>query len=651
MEYELVEITVLHSPGMLNMAGSDQSRTVRFGLFELDVRSGELRKNGVKIKLQDQPFRVLTTLLQHANEVVTREELRRQLWPEDTFVDFDHSLNASIKRLRDALGESAERPVFIETLARRGYRFIAPVKVHPMPEAVEAHALQPAITIPTMGRRHFWTMGGIAVATMVLLAGLTWERFGRQKSEAGESGIASLVVLPLENLSKDPEQEYFSDGMTDALITQLSKTGALRVTSRTSAMRYKGTKKSLPEIAKELNVDVVIEGSVMRSGNRVRIAAQLVRARTDQHVWAETYERDLGDVFRLQSEVAQAVAQQVRLQLTPEQQTRLRSEPVVNSEAYEAYLKGNFYRYATGTQAALRQSKAYYEEAVRKDPEFALAYAGLAECYLDLGAFRLVPPQEAYRHGSEAVHKALQLDQALSEAHTSLGYLDWQYDWDWQAAEKELRYAVDLNPNYIEGHETLVWYFGWSGRPGEALAEVEKIRQLDPAYPFIFLDESGIYYHQRDYKSLVEVGQKSVGANPSGWSNHYLLAVGYEGSGRPAQAVPEYQQAVELSQGDSDAAAGLAHAYATMGRMAEAEKILGELQRQSKVSYVSPYMMAAIYSGLGQREKAFEFLEKAYDERSPDVAYFLRADLRMDTLRADPRFRDLMHRIGLPQTR
>ena len=636
---------------MVNMAGSDQSRTVRFGLFEVDVRSGELRKNGVKIKLQDQPFRVLTTLLQHANEVVTREELRRQLWPEDTFVDFDHSLNASIKRLRDALGESAERPVFIETLARRGYRFIAPVKVHPTPEAVDAHALQPALTIPTMGRRHFRTMGGIAVATMVLLAGLTWERFGRQRSEAGESGIASLAVLPLENLSKDPEQEYFSDGMTDALITQLSKTGALRVTSRTSAMRYKGTKKSLPEIARELNVDGVIEGSVMRSGNRVRIAAQLVRARTDQHVWAETYERDLGDVFRLQSEVAQAVAQQVRLQLTPEQQSRLRSEPVVNSEAYEAYLKGNFYRYATGTQAALRQSKAYYEEAVRKDPDFALAYAGLADCYLDLGAFRLVPPQEAYRHGSEAVYKALQLDQALGEAHTSLGYLDWQYGWDWQAAEKELRYAVDLNPNYIEGHETLSWYFGWSGRPGEALAEVEKIRQLDPAYPFIFLDELGIYYHQRDYKSLVEVGQKSVGANPSGWSNHYLLAVGYEGSGRPAQAVPEYQQAVELSQGDSDATAGLAHAYATMGRMAEAEKMLGELQRQSKVSYVSPYMMAAIYSGLGQREKAFEFLEKAYDERSPDVAYFLGADLRMDTLRADPRFRDLMHRIGLPQMR
>jgi tetratricopeptide (TPR) repeat protein len=351
----------------------------------------------------------------------------------------------------------------------------------------------------------------------------------------------------------------------------------------------------------------------------------------------------------LQSEVAQAIAQQVRIQLTPEQQTRLRSAPAINSQAYEAYLKGNFYRYATGTRTALKQSQAYFEDAVRKDPKFALAYVGLADCYLDLGAFRLVPPQDAYRHGSEAIHTALQLDEALGEAHTALGYLNWQYGWDWHTAEREIRYAVDLSPNYVEGHETLVWYLAWSGRPGEALAEVEKIRQLDPAYPFLFLDESGVYYHQRDYKSLVEAGQKSVAANPSSWSSHYLLAVGYEGSGRPAQAVPEYQQAVELSQGDTDATAGVAHAFAAIGRRAEAEKILGELQRQSKVTYVSPYMIGAIYSGLGQRERAFEFLEKAYEERSPDIAYFVRVDLRMDPLRSDPRFRDLLRRVGLPQ--
>ena len=627
------------------MADVERAGIIRFGLFEVDLRTGELRKNGMKIKLQEQPFQVLTTLLQHANDVVTREELRQQLWPKDTFVDFDHSLNAAIKRLRDALGESAEKPVFIETLARRGYRFIdqrdARAVAQPLPLlARAAHAAR---------RPYLQGLAGIAVVIVASAAVWNWAGNYGWTIGAGGKPIESLAVLPLENLSRDPEQEYFSDGMTDALITQLSKIGALRVVSRTSVMRYKGTNKSLPEIARELNVDGVIEGSVMRSGNRVRIAAQLIRGRTDQHLWAETYERDVVDVLRLQSEVAQAVARQVRMQLTPEQQTRLRSAPAVNPEAYEAYLKGNFYKYAAGTRAALKQSQAYYEDAVRKDPTFALAYAGLADCYLDLGAFRLVPPQDAYRHGSEAIHKALQLDETLGEAHTSLGYLDWRYSWDWQAAERELRHAVDLNPNYIEGHETLLWFLAWSGRPSEALAEVGKIRRLDPAYPFAFLDESAVHYHQRDYKSLVEAGLKSVAANPSSWSSHYLLAVGYEGSGRLAQAVPEYQEAVDLSQGDSDATAGLAHAYSAIGRMADAEKILGELQRQAKVTYVSPYMIAAIYSGLGQREQAFEFLEKAYDERSPDVAYFVKVDLRMDALRSDPRFPDLMHRIGLPQ--
>jgi TolB-like protein/DNA-binding winged helix-turn-helix (wHTH) protein/Tfp pilus assembly protein PilF len=630
------------------MADAEQSRTVRFGLFEVDLRAGELRKDGVKIKLQAQPFQVLVTLLQHAGEVVTREELRRELWPTDTFVDFEHGLNAAVKRLRDALGESAENPIFIETLARRGYRFIAPVDLRDV-RAVAPPRTLVSLAAEAMRRPYLLGLAGVAVAILALAAVLNWGGNYRWRTRAGGKVIESLVVLPLENLSRDPEQEYFSDGMTDALTTQLSKTGALRVVSRTSAMRYKATNKSLPEIAQELNVDGVIEGSVMRSGSRVRIVVQLIRARTDQHLWAETYERDLGDVLRLQSEVAQAVAQQVRMQLTPEQQTRLRSAPAVNPEAYEAYLRGNFYRYATGTPAALKQSQAYYEDAIRKDPKFAPAYAGLADCYLDLGAFRLVPPQEAYRHGSEAIHKALELDEALAEAHESLGYLDWQYAWDWQTAEKELRYAVDLNPSYVAGHQSLVWYLAWSGRPAEALAELEKIRRLDPAYPFELIDESGVYYHQRDYKSLVESGQKSVAANPGNGGSHYWLAVGYEGSGRPAQAVPEYQRAVELLEHNSDAVAGLAHAYATMGKRAEAEKILGELQRQSKVSYVSPYMIAVIYSGLGQKDKAFEFLEKAYEERSPDVVYFVRADLRLDPLRSDPRFRDLMHRVGLPQ--
>jgi tetratricopeptide (TPR) repeat protein len=422
----------------------------------------------------------------------------------------------------------------------------------------------------------------------------------------------------------------------------------LRVTSRTSAMRYKGTHKSLPEIAKELNVDGVIEGSVMRAGNRVRISAELIEASTDQHVWAETYDRDLGDVLKLQSEVAQAVAQQIQAQLTPAQQAQLRAAPAVNPQAYEAYLKGRTSE-AEGTQEHIKQAQAYFEEAARIDPGFALAYVGLADCYLDLGAFRRIPPQDAYRHGIEALHRALQLDQALGAAHNTLGYLQWQYGWDWQTAEKEMRYAVDVTPNDIDIRETLGWYLAWSGRRTEALAEMEKVRQLDSINPQAFIMELGIDYHSRDYKSLVEASQRFVKAFPGAWQNHYYLAVGYEGTGLSSQAIPEYQQAVELSERDLDPLAGLAHASATNGKKAEAQKILAELLQQSRVSYTSPYMVATVYSGLGQNDKAFEFLERAYQEKSPDLAFFLRADLRIDSLRADPRFSDLLQRMNFPQ--
>jgi TolB-like protein len=497
-------------------------------------------------------------------------------------------------------------------------------------------------------RRWAWFLGLAAVAVAVGLAiTLSWMAKRRSPDVGGAKAIESLAVLPLDNLSRDPEQEYFSDGMTDALITQISKTGALHLTSRTSVMSYKGTHKSLPEIAKELNVDAVIEGSVMRAGDRVRIAVQLIDTRTDRHLWAETYDRDLGDVLRLQSEVAEAVAQQIQMQLPPGQQARLRSVPIVNPQAYEAYLKGRFYAFA-GTRAALKRAQGYYEDSVRKDPTFALAYAGLADCFLDQGAFRQIPPRDAYREASGAIQKALELDRGLSEGHNSLGYMNWQFAWEWRAAEQELRYAVELNPSSVEAHETLVWFLAWSGRRDEALAEVEKIRQIDPAYPFIPLEEAGVYYHLRDYKSLVEAGGKSAAGYPNGWQSHYFLAVGYEGLGRPAQAIPEYQRAVELSENDSDAMAGLAHAYSAIGRGNEAEKILGQLQTQSKTEYVSPYMLGVIYAGLGNKDKAVELLESAYQEKSSDIAYFIKADLRLDSLRSDTRFQDLLQRMSLP---
>jgi eukaryotic-like serine/threonine-protein kinase len=482
----------------------------------------------------------------------------------------------------------------------------------------------------------------IAAVVVVLSVGASFY-FARPANR-----INSIAVLPLENLSRDPEQEYFADGMTEALTTDLSKMASLRIISRTSAMHYKGTHKTVPEIAKELNVDGIVEGSVMRSANRVRITAQLIQAHTDQHLWAETYDRDLGDVLRLQSEVAQAIAQQVRVQLTPQQQARLSSTRAVNPAAYEAYLKGRFYETTSfNTLRDTKTAQSHYQEAIQKDPGFALAYVGLADCYENLGGYRWVPPQDAYRPAKEALNKALQLDETVGEAHALLGWLSWRYDWDWPNAEREFKYSLELNPNYPDGHQLFALYLGWTGRRAEALAEVAKMRELDPGYGLTV--EPAIYYHLRDYKAMVEMTPQRVALNPGSWLRHYFLAVGYEGSGQRLEAIPEYQKAVELSQGDTDATAGLAHAYAATGQRANAEKILHDFLQKSKTSYVSPYMIGTIYAGLGDKNKAFEFLEKAYQERSPDIPYFLKADLRIDNLRSDPRFQDLLRRVGLRQ--
>ncbi len=501
---------------------------------------------------------------------------------------------------------------------------------------------------PGHRRRRALAATGIAVLCVLTLMFILNVGGWRKRLLGSQSpGIHSLVVLPLENLSRDPEQQYFADGMTDTLITDLSKIGALRVISRTSAMRYKGTHKSLPEIAQELGVEGVVEGSVARAGNRFRITARLIQARTEQDLWSETYERDVGDILRLESEVAKTIAQQIRVQLTPQQQAELGSAARVDPAAYEAFLQGRFYLDASSTQPGLEGARAYFDEAVQKDPGFALAYVGLSDTYQLLGSFRFLPPQEAYRHAKDAVGKALELDANLGEAHSSLGNLSWRYEWDWPAAEREFRYALELNPNYVDGHEQFIWYLAWRGRTTEVQQEVAKIRRLDPAYPFAW-EEASVFYHQRNYEALADTSKKLLASNPNHWAGHYYLAVAYEGLGRPQDAIPEYQKAVELSAGNTDPMAGLAHAEAVAGRRAEAQKILKKFQQRSKTSYVSPYMIATIHAGLGEKDEAFEFLEKAYQEKSTDLPYFLKGDLRMDTLRSDPRFQDLVRRVGLP---
>jgi TolB-like protein/DNA-binding winged helix-turn-helix (wHTH) protein/Flp pilus assembly protein TadD len=628
------------------------SRVLRFDGFELDVRAAELRKDGIKLRLQGQPIQVLATLLNSPGELVTREQLRAQVWPAETFVDFDHSLHNSIARLREALGDSAGTPRYIETLPRRGYRFIGAVERAGMEKSQPSAPTEPSREAPVLAVRGKSRAILIPVLVMlVVVAAVLVLILTLSHRAAATPLVRSIAVLPLANFSGDPAQEFFVDGMTDELITDLAKIGSLRVISRTSVMGYKGTKKGLPEIARELNVDGIVEGSVTRSGQRVRVTAQLLYGPTDKHLWAETYERDLGDVLTLQSEVAQAIAQQVRAQVTPQQQARFGATRPVNPEAYDAYLKGRYYLSTQFTSAqALNKAKTYFEEAIQKDPGFASAYSGLADAYIFLAMFRQMPAESAYRSAEEADRHALALDDSIGEIHDTLAVLNWRYNWDWDAAERELNKAIALAPSYICAHEDRAEYLAFRGRRSEAEAEMTKIRAFDTSIGST-LTEAAVDYQLRDFDRLLEASRRGVALNPNEWLEHYYLGIGYEGTGKQLESIAEYQKAVTLSGGDQDASAELAHAYAGVGRRAEAQKILrdalkGFEQESTKVN-VSPYFIATLYAALGDKDSAFNFLEKAYREKSLDISWHLKADLRIDNLRSDPRFQSLLRRVGL----
>jgi len=623
------------------------ARRLCFDVFELDVRAGELRKHGIRLRLQGQPLQVLSALLKRAGDVVTLEELRAEIWAADTFVDFDHSLHNAIARLREVLGDSAERPRYIETLPRRGYRFIAPVEAgDPSVASGDADSAPPAV-LPGHLRltKSHALLVTTAFAVLVISIALWLARTGSAPASAAPR-LNSIAVLPLDNLSGDPSQEFFADGMTDQLITDLAKVGSLRVISRTSVLQYKGTKKGLPEIARELHVDAIVEGSVIRSGRRVRVTAQLLQAPTDQHLWAETYDRDIGDVLKLQGEVANTIAQQVRAQLTPQQQAQLRLAHAVNPAAYDAYLKGRLYFVNEYTKPdSLINAQRYFEEAIRKDPNFALAYAGLADSYVYLAFAGALQKDQAYKSAKEALAKALELDDSIGEAYDTLGLLSSAFDWDWDTADREFNRAIALAPSYSCAHEDRAIFLAFVGRRAEALAELTKVQQLDYGFSAGHT-ESATYYELQDYPNLIESSRRGLLLDPNDSVQHFNLGVGYEATGKVEEAISEYQKANKIS-GDSRSAVALAHAYSAAGKKAEAEKILRDLERKAKHTAASPYTMATIYAGLGENDKAFEFLEKAYSEKSLDIPSSLKADFLLDSLRPDPRFQTILRRLGL----
>jgi TolB-like protein/DNA-binding winged helix-turn-helix (wHTH) protein/Tfp pilus assembly protein PilF len=628
------------------------TRRLCFDAFELDTRAGELRKHGVKLRLQGQPLQILEILLNRAGDVVTRDELRAEIWTDDTFVDFDHSLHNAIARLREVLGDSAETPRYIETLPRRGYRFIARISQVELQSPLDspAQAEQPGKDQPSklVDRRSSKSLAMLASPILALLViGLAiWLARTGTHSASAAPRLNSIAVLPLQNLSGDPSEEFFVDGMTDQLITDLAKLGSLRVISRTSVMQYKGTRKGLPEIARELNVDAIVEGSVVRSGPRVRVTAQLIKAPTDQHLWADSYDGDRGDILKLQGEVADAIAEQVRAHLTPARQALSRRSHAVNPTAYDDYLKGRFY-FDNGSLKpdSLNKAQQYFQESIHTDPNFAPAYAGLANTYVYSAYTGVLQRDQAYRSAKEALAKALELDEGVGEAHDTLGELSWRFDWDWQAADREFNRAIALAPSYSCAHEDRAMFLGLMGRRDDALAEIAKIDQLDYSSNSASV-ESATYYQLRDYPRLIEASKRALLLDPKDSSQHYNLGVGYEGTGKLQEAISEYQQVIEMS-GGSQGVVPLAHAYFAAGKKAEAEKMLRDLERKLKETSASPYTMATIYANLGENDKAFAFLEKAYSDKAFDFSWSLKSDLLLDTLRPDPRFQSLLRRIGL----
>ena len=611
---------------------------ISFRGYELDLSSGEVHKDGHKVPLPPKAFEVLRCLVERPGEVVTREELRARLWAADTFVEFDDSLNHAVKRLRQVLGDSAENPELIETLPRHGYRFVASTNGQTLSEDSKPKRRFP---IPLL------------VAALVLLALiaslLAYDVGGfrqRLSGRTAEPAIRSLAVLPLLNLTGDPQQDYFADGMTDALITDLAKIRAVKVISRTSVMQFKDAKKPLREIAHALGVEGILEGSVQRTRGRVRITAQLIRASTDTHLWAESYERDASDVLTLQAEVAQAVAREINVALTPEESVHLSRPLSVNPEAYEAYLKGQSHWYWLSREH-LNTALEYFELALQKDPNYARAYVGVANVWMMRGDAGFMPPSEAMPKAKAAVSKALALDDSLAEAHMAFANFAGPYDHEWSIAEREYRRGIELNPNSADGHFMYSDFLISMKRVAEWDTEMHKTLELDPFNPFFQCFYGWHLIYLGRYDEAIAQLQKVLDTVPDFSSAHMGLWGAYYKKGMYAEALAEARQFFAVLH-DREVQAALTRGEAEGGYARAMHLGADVLAARATGNHVPAVRVARLYAHAGDKEETLRWLQRAREQRETPMTH-LSVAWDWDLLRGDPRFQGLLRAVGLPQ--
>lgn len=576
---------------------------VRFGAFELDTRGGELRKRGKRLRLQPQPFRILSLLVSRAGQLVAREELQEQLWDKGTFVDFEQGLNVCIRQIRSVLNDNADEPRFVETVPRRGYRFIA--------NSVKARSAE-------AGSR---PVGGV---------------------------IDSLAVFPFENSSGDPEVEYLCDGIAESLINNLSLLRRLKVVPRATAFRYKGMI-DLGAVGRELNIRAMVTGKIALRGETIHVQAELINLATDSQLWGGQYRRPLSGIFDVQEALSQEICENLQLRLSPEERKHLTKRYTHKADAYHHYLKGSFCS-DTRTEEGLQKGIEHFHQAIERDPGYALAYVGLADSYtlLGCGTYGALSSKNAKAEAKAMAVRALALDATLAEAHTSLAFVRFRFDWAWAGAEKGFERALELNPRNPRTHHWYALFLAAMGRHDRALEEIKQAQKLDPLAVTIRTAHGRILHFARQYDRAIEQFQKTLELDPNFVPAHFDLGASFEQKSMFQEALKEFQTCVALSGGRLIYVAAVAEAYGRLGKIDEALTILGQLQDASSEQYVSPSDMVLIYASVGEKDQAFAWLERAYQQRDASLVWFKVAP-EFDTLRSDTRFEELASRMNFPK--